>query len=169
MEIIEKNVKCPTLENMLAEYQKPIMIYDDTLGELILNKRFKHFEGTVCWQNENVGILLDVNKDNKSTWTKARKAMKTMLSEQSKWDRELRAFAAKELTELACQWRTSADDSTPEITEQSFVDRIVFRTISMSAGGSFVVYFDDNDMFFNHCITVCGSLKKGVISADMEG
>jgi hypothetical protein len=169
MEIIEKNPPCPALEEILAEYQKPIILQDDTLGELTLNKQFSCFEGAIYWQGKMVDISLDVNKNNKSSWTKARKAMKTMLTEQAKWDREMRDFAAKKLTALSCEWRESADEPTPEITEQSFAKRIELNTISMTAGGLFSAYFDDDDMFFGHCVTVRGNLKKGIVSADMEG
>lgn len=142
---------------------------DDILGELTLNKKAACFEGVTEWQGKPIDVLLEVNKDNKSSWTKARKAMKTMLSEQTKWDSEMRSFAVGRLTELACEWRDSADEPTPEITEQGFAERIELSAVSMTAGGAFSAYFDDDDMFFGHCVTVRGSLKKGIISADMEG
>lgn len=168
-EIIEKDAKCRPLEEILTKYQKPVILHDDVLGELTLNKQLSCFEGTVCWNNRTVDISLDVNKDNKSSWTKARKAMKTMLSEQDKWDREMRSFAAKQLTALACDWRASADEAAAEITEESFARRIELKNISVTASGSFSAYFDDDDMFFGHCVTVGGSLKKGILSAEMEG
>lgn len=169
VQTLEVNPSCPILEELLAEYQKPIFIHDDTLGALTLNKKISHFEGYICWKKKKIAVFLDVNKENKSTWTKARNAMKAMLSDQEKWDGSMRTFAAKELTYLACEWCASADEPTPEITEQSFAKRITLSTISMTAGGSFSAYFDDDDMFFGHCVTVCGSLKKGVLSAAMEG
>ena len=39
----------------------------------------------------------------------------------------------------------------------------------MTSGGSFLVYFDDDDIFFGHTIRVTGSLKKGLVSANIEG
>ena len=39
----------------------------------------------------------------------------------------------------------------------------------MTSGGSFSVYFNDNDIFAGHCIIVSGSLKKGITSASMGG
>ena len=61
-------------------------------------------------------------------------------------------FAARELTELACDWRESADEDVPEITEESFAQRIELTSIAMDPDGSFSAYFDDDDMFFGHCI-----------------
>ena len=78
-------------------------------------------------------------------------------------------FVARELTELACEWRESADEEVPEITEESFARRIELRSIAMDADGSFSAYFDDDDMFFGHCVTAHGTLADGVTAANMEG
>jgi len=76
--------------------------------------------------------------------------------------------AAKKLTKLACEWAES-DEEAAEITEESFAKRISLSLIWMTSGGSFSAYFDDDDLFFGHSITVCGSPKKGLLSADIEG
>lgn len=169
VEVVEKNAGCPMLEELLAEYQKPVVLQDDMLGTLTFDKQLSSFSGTVLWGSKEISILLYADRDKKGTWTKVRNAMKTMLAEQVKWDKEIRAFAANKLTQNACEWRTSANEPTPEITEQSFADRISIQTISMTSGGLFSAYADDDDMFFGHFITVCGSLKKGIATAEIEG
>lgn len=168
VEVLEKNAACKELEEILAEYRKPIILQDDILGELIYDKQITSFQGSIIWQDGKINIILDVDKDNKGEITKAKKALKTMISEQAKWDADLRSFAAKKLTKLACEWAES-DDETSEITEESFAKKISLSSIWMTLGGSFSAYFDDDDLFFGHCITVCGSLKKGIVSADIEG
>ena len=168
VEVLEKDVACPELEEILAEYRKPIILQDDVLGELTYDKQIKGFEGNIAWLGGKVHISLYVDKDNKSGITKAKKALKTMVSEQEKWDADLRSFAAQKLTKLACEWAES-DEEAAEITEESFAKRISLSSICMISGGSFSAYFDDDDLFFGHCITVCGSLKKGIVSADIEG
>ena len=95
--------------------------------------------------------------------------MKQMAADQDAWDRDMRVFAARELTELACEWRESADEEVPEITEESFACRIELRSIAMDADGSFSAYFDDDDMFFGHCVTAYGTLTDGVTSVMMQG
>ena len=168
VEVLEKNVACPKLEEILTEYRKPIILQDDVLGELTYDKQIKSFEGNIAWLGGKVHISLYVDKDNKSGITKAKKALKTMVSEQEKWDVDLRSFAAKKLTKLACEWAES-DEEAAEITEESFAKRISLNLIWMTSGGSFTAYFDDDDLFFGHSITVCGSPKKGLLSADIEG
>ena len=168
VEIIEKNPICPELEEILAEYKKPIILQDNMLGELIYNKKINSFEGSAFWQDKKIDISLDVNKNNKSGITKARKALKTLLSEQIQWDNNIRNFVAKKLINLACEWNETNDD-TPTITEETFAQRIKLLSISITSGGSFTIYFDDDDIFFGHYVSVCGSLRKGIISADIVG
>ena len=81
----------------------------------------------------------------------------------------MRSCAARSLTASARDWQESGDNETQEITEESFVDRIKLSRISMSAGGSFTAYFDDDQIFFGHSIVVRGALKKGAVSAYMGG
>ena len=169
VEVLEEDAPCPALDEALAEYRRPVVLNDDELGELTLDKDLDMFEGEVLWRGEQICLSREVDAANEDTWADARRAMKEMLAEQDRWDGDMRASAARELTELACEWRESADEEVPEITEESFACRIELRSIAMDADGSFSAYFDDDDMFFGHCVTVCGTLADGVTAANMEG
>ena len=168
VKVLEKNAVCPELEKILIEYRKPVVLQDDVLGELTYDKLLKSFEGNIAWLRGKIHISLYVDKDNKSGITKAKKSLKTMVLEQKKWDADLRGFAAKELTKLACEWAES-DEEAALITEESFAKRISLSLIWLTAGGSFTAYLDDDELFFGHSIAVSGSLKKGMISAKIEG
>ena len=169
VEVLEENIPCSALDEVLAEYRKPVVLNDEELGELTLDKDLDMFEGEVLWRGEQICVSLEVDTADEDTWADARRAMKVMLAEQDRWDRDMRASAARELTELACEWRESADEEVPEITEESFARRIELRSIAMDADGSFSAYFDDDDMFFGHCVTAYGTLTDGVTAANMEG
>ena len=41
--------------------------------------------------------------------------------------------------------------------------------MSVTSGGSFTVWFDCDEMFTDHAVTVYGSLKKGLKAANIEG
>ena len=168
VDILEEDAVCPELEEMLIEYRKPVVLQDDVLGELTYDKQLKSFEGNMAWLRGEIHISLYVDKDNKSGITKAKKALKIMVLEQEKWDADLRSFAAQELTKLACEWAESEEEAAL-ITEESFAKRISLSLIWVSSGGSFTAYLDDDDLFFGHSITVCGSPKNGLVSADIEG
>ena len=169
VEVLEEDAPCPALDKVLAEYRKPVVLNDEELGELTLDKDLDTFEGEILWCGEQIFLVLEVDAADEDTWADARRAMKVMLAEQDRWDRDMRASAARELTELACEWRESADEEVPEITEESFARRIELRSIAMDADGSFSAYFDDDDMFFGHCVTAYGTLTDGVTAANMEG
>ena len=169
VEVLEENPPCPALDEVLAEYRKPVVLNDEELGELTLDKDLDTFEGEILWRGEQICLSLEVDAADEDTWADAVRAMKVMLVEQERWDRDMRASAARELTELACEWRESADEEVPEITEESFARRIELRSIAMDADGSFSAYFDDDDMFFGHCVTAYGTLADGVTAANMEG
>lgn len=168
VDVIEKNAQSPELEEILAEYKKPIIIEDDILGELMYDRTIKSFEGHITWLDKNIDISLDVDKENKSGITKARKAIKEMYLSAEKWDANMRKFAAKKLIGLARDWCESEEEAL-KITEESFARRIGIESISMTSGGSFTAYFSDDDIFAGHCIKVIGSLKKGITSASIGG
>ena len=169
VEVLEEDAPCPALEEVLAEYRRSVVLNDEELGELSLDKDLDMFEGGISWRGEDIDISLEVDSSSEDTWTAAVRAMKQMAAEQDTWDRDMRAFAARELTELACEWRESADEDVPEITEESFAQRIELTSIAMDADGSFSAYFEDDDMFFGHCVVVYGTLADGVASAVMAG
>ena len=41
--------------------------------------------------------------------------------------------------------------------------------VSVTSGGSFTAWFDCDEMFTDHAVTVYGSLKKGLKTANIEG
>lgn len=168
-EVLEENASCPALEDILAEYRKPIILQDEVLGELVLNKDLSVLEGYVNWLGKEVSITLDIDKDNKGTWTKARKAMAQLLAVQQEWDREMRDFAAEKLTSLANEWQTEENKNAPKITQKNFCKRIILQSFVMTSGGSFSACYEDDNMFLGHFIVVYGSLKKGLTDADIEG
>ena len=100
--------------------------------------------------------------------------MKKLIDDQETWDKALRGFAAKKLTSLANEWLTDNDqtDRNPEkdpITEDEFGHRIILTEFSVSPGGRFTAWYEDDDMFWGHVVIVEATLKKGPISADMQG
>ena len=64
---------------------------------------------------------------------------------------------------------SARDPETAPITEEEFAQRILLTEVSVSPGGRFTAYYNDDDMFWGHVVTVDGILKKGPIGADMQG
>ncbi len=170
-EVLEQSVSCPELEMVLEEYNKPVVIEDKVLGTLILNREFEMFETTFLWNGNEVSFMLEVNPESKSSWSRARTAAKKLVAEQETWDETMRKFAAKKLTALANDWLAEDGESkgVGPITEETFAKRIALSEISITSGGSFTAYYNDDDMFWGHAIEVHGSLKKGILDANIAG
>ena len=68
-EVLEEGVPCPALEEIWAEYTKPILLEDEVLGTLTLDREMSIFEGTCKWMGKEVRISLDVEIEKKASWT----------------------------------------------------------------------------------------------------
>ncbi len=170
-EVLEQAVSCPELEAVSEEYNKPVVIEDKVLGTLILNRDFGMFETTLLWNGNDVSFMLEVNPESKSSWSRVRTAAKKLVVEQDTWDKTMREFAAKKLTALANDWLDEDEENndTKPITEDEFAKRITLSEISITSGGSFTAYYNDDDMFWGHTIEIHGSLKKGIANANISG
>ena len=173
-EVLEEIVPCPALEKIWAEYTKPVVLEDEVLGTLTLDREMSFFLGTCRWMEKQVQILLDVDMENKASWTRVRNVMKQLVADQESWDKSLRAMAAQKLTTLSNEWladngQTDRDPEKDPITEDEFARRILLTEFTVSPGGRFTAWYEDDDMFWGHVITVDGTLKKGPVDADIQG
>ena len=53
--------------------------------------------------------------------------------------------------------------------EEELARRISMTSLSVTSGVSFTAWFDCDEMFTDHAVTVYGSLKKGLKTANIEG
>ena len=172
-QVVKAHEDCPELQTVLDEYHKPVVIQDEVLGELKLDKDYNTFEGEIQWCGTDVYLSLEVNAESKPSWTRARSAAKKLLADCETWDKAMRELAAKNLTGLANDWLSQdeenpRDPETDPITEEELARRISMTSLSVTSGGSFTAWFDCDEMFTDHAVTVYGSLKKGLKTANIE-
>ena len=165
-QVVKAHEDCPELQAVLDEYHKPVVIQDQVLGELKLDKDYDTFEGEIQWCGKDVLLSLEVNAESKPSWTRARSAAKKLLADCETWDKAMRELAAKNLTELPDNWLSQDEENprnpkTDPITEEELARRISMTSLSVTSGGSFTAWFDCDEMFTDHAVTVYGSLKKG--------
>ena len=173
-EVLEEGVPCPALEEIWAEYTKPILLEDEVLGILTLDREMSTFDGICKWMGKEVRISLDVELEKKASWIRVTNVMKKLVADQESWDKSLRAMAAQKLTPLANEWladndQTDRDSEKDPITEDEFARRILLTEFTVSPGGRFTAWYEDDDLFWGHVITVEGTLKKGPLRADIQG
>ena len=153
--------------SILAEYRTPAIITDDVLGEFKLDKDLGLFEGEITWLDKIVLAYLEVETDNKYSWTQAMSMLRALTEQQKQKDFDFRAFAAKELTDLANDW--SQDEDAAEISKEDFIDRIILTSLYVTSSGDYTAYYNDDDMFLGHAVTVYGNSVTGMESANIEG
>ena len=84
VDVLEEDAPCPALEEVLVDYRRPVVVVDEVLGELTLNKDLDMFEGEALWRGEQICVSLEVDAVNEGTWADASRAMKAMLAEQDR-------------------------------------------------------------------------------------
>ena len=79
---------------------------------------------------------------------------------------DARAYAAKEMLDLAEDWRD--EDETPdEITEEIFASRIRLTGVVLDEGAT--LYYDDDEIFAGHTVVVSLSAERTFTDAQMMG
>lgn len=186
--VIDEHANCPELMPLLEEYRKKVVLEDEELGTLVLNKDTDLFEGKVDYGADRFTLYLEVDALDKNTWTQAFNAAKALICKGAYWDQPMCEFAAKELTDLANDYRETDDYDyvgedddedeneflkapcdLEEISEEEFACRISIFELIVNAGGEFTAYYNDDDMFSGRVITVTGSLEKGIEDANLKG
>lgn len=176
--VIDEHANCPELMPLLEEFRKEVVLEDEDLGTLVLNKKTALFEGKVDYGADRFTLYLEVDALDKNTWTQALNAAKALICKGAYWDQPMCEFAAKELTDLANDYREEEDfddeslyapSDLEEISEEEFACRISIFELIVNAGGEFTAYYNDDDMFSGRVITVTGSLEKGIEDANLKG
>ena len=78
-EVLEEGVPCPALEEIWTEYTKPILLEDEVLGTLTMDREMSTFEGTCKWMGNEVHISLDVDTEKKASWTRVTNVMLSLI------------------------------------------------------------------------------------------
>ncbi len=143
---------------------------DEILGEMNVDGGDIEGEVEINGQKIYFGITVDEISGEKSA-EELISEFKKFIADFDKWDKEIRAFAAKALTDNANDWLQDSledDEEFIEITEEKFAERMVLNSMGFDENG-FDVYYDDDDMFWGHCIWVYGTLENGIKDASIAG
>jgi len=169
VEIVEEDVIEPRFEAILEEYNTEV-IYEDDNFSLELNKIYGNFEGGMYYQKEEDGLSLNVHTDDIEKLKELLNLFRqTALTNFKVWIEHLKTFAAEKLTDLANKWQKEEDANAPEISPNHFAERMSITELVLFDDERFCIYFDDDDMFWGHAITVYGNLSGELKEATIEG
>ncbi|QCZ32227.1 DUF2262 domain-containing protein [Escherichia fergusonii] len=119
LEILENHVQCEELLNIQKEYREPVVVEEQQLGTFVLNKDYSYFSGEVKWNDKNISVSMEVDKNDRCTWEQVFENLRFLFNNMQQKDQEFRRYAAEQLTELANDWLQDEEDE--EITEDMFV------------------------------------------------
>jgi hypothetical protein len=102
-----------------------------------------------------------------------REAVPTSTRESFAWlcdnERALRDQLAGQMLESANDWRLGREPLEPEITAESFADRIELCDASLGNDGAIFLTYSDGEMFGSHAIVVNVSADRVLGDANLWG
>lgn len=163
VQLLERDLKEPRLEAIREEYLRPVSIVDRT-GTFCLDRKYNLFEGQIDWLGSVLKVCLEKDSDC-DTAEKALQTLHLLVDDAEKWDRTLKSYAARQLTDLANDWRQEED---PEITAEEFAKRIGTSTFRIDKWGGFEAEYEDDNIFYGHWIIVYGNADGELEEATIE-
>ena len=168
-EVLESDCSEARLEQILAEFRKPVILQLDTGEELLLDKSIGLFSGEGHWNGKECLINMDVDEESSVTAKDALETWKKLIANSQEWDDKARKFAAEEMTDNANDWALDADENAEEMTKEDFAKRLMISEVCVSTDGNFELFYDDDDMFWGHVVIVSGNIETGIDDAYMAG
>ena len=166
MDVLERNVKQPQLQELLKEYQKPVFLSLSDTCQLQLNRSLSMFQGEGDRNAQKADILQDTDEHDDKRADKALTVFRRLQEDAAAWDKKARRYAAEQLLSCAIEWQ---DEDEDELCADEFIRRIRIESVNVSQDGEFELYYDDGDIFAGHVIIVSGNMEKGLYDAQFAG
>lgn len=152
------------LVRLAEELRRPVILEDEVVGTLTLDRDLGWFHGETQWQAQTIrfrlgGETLEAAQQELAT------AHKLFASQQHWMDRVLQKAVDKLLDLHNDTW---SEDDTPK-TPAQFRALMKLQSINVETGGGFSFWFDDGDLFADHAILVSGTIDEGPKYASIEG
>lgn len=168
-EVMESNVQGTKLDKKQEKYLAPILLEDDVLGHLKLEKSEGLFEGSHSMNGRIITIYVEVEWSQKRTWEKPLAVARAFITNIDAKDQQAREYVAldKELFEEALE---CLDDdceisfSTPEEFANALKGRLKY--IFVNQNGSYTIGYDDGNVFGGHEIDVDVDAKGMFVCAE---
>lgn len=165
VKVVGRDASDAQMNAEVERLQKPVRFKDKNFGTFTLDRRINWFEAKSAWNGRKVRLnLAAVEPDDVD---RALQAARKLWRSQKMWRAKVLAYAVQELLPLKNDlW---LGDGETKLSAKQFQERMTLESISVSPDGSFDLWHDDGDLFCGHSIQICGSLAKGLTSADIPG
>ena len=154
-----------TLRQFAERLREPVVVSAGRLGQFIMNPQIGWFEGKVQWNRKAIELHLEPDDDGGIAG--AIKTAESLWNDQAAWSRKVQDFSVEKL--LALKNDSWLEEDERELTPADFKKRMKLQSITVAGDGSFEFWHDDGDLFWGHSIQVRGTLKDGLVDADIPG
>lgn len=173
-EVLEENVSGTKLDKKQEKYLAPIVLEDDVLGKLVLEKSEGLFEGTYHFLGNDITIYIEVEWSSKATWKKPLAVARDFVEHIVSRDEAFREYIAADeaLYDAALECLEDYEDeceihfSTPEEFANALKERMKY--IFVNQNSSYTIGYDGGYVFGGHEIDVDVDSKGKMVCADMR-
>lgn len=151
------------------------VIMDDILGKLTFDDH-NIMNGEFESDGHSISLMIEGDVDDDRINKKAIEITRKFVAGFDRLDKEMRTFAASELTENANDWLADSleeGETAEKITEEIFTARMIPECLNVYGIAEddigYDMYYGDDDMFWGHSIVVFCSPEDGIESADICG
>lgn len=170
-EILETDIHGTKLDKKWEKYLAPILLEDEVLGHLKLEKDSGLFKGSYSVNGQTITIYVEVEWDQKRTWKKPLAVARDFIVNIGVKDQQAREYAAsdEELFENALECLEAdckISFSNPEEFAEALKGRLKY--IFVNQNGSYTIGYDDGYVFGGHEIDVDVNVKGMFVCVDVR-
>lgn len=170
-EILETDIHGTKLDKKREKYLAPILLEDEVLGHLKLEKDSGLFKGSYSVNGQTITIYVEVEWDQKRTWKKPLAVARDFIVNIGVKDQQAREYAAsdEELFENALECLEADCEisfSNPEEFAEALKGRLKY--IFVNQNGSYTIGYDDGYVFGGREIDVDVNVKGMFVCADVR-
>ena len=161
LKVLEEHAKHSELEALSAYLRTPKYLHTDR-GDFLLNREYQYYTARI----DDYAFTLDVDEGSDEICTVALSAF-NKIDNFKEFEQRISTYISETLLDLANDWLDN-DDQDP-ITAEIFAKRITMGELVFRNDGTIEVYYDDDDIFWGHCIIANIDADGNPVSADIAG
>ncbi len=171
-EVLESDIHGTKIDKKQEKYLAPILLEDEVLGQLKLEKSVGLFEGSYSMSGHEIRIYVEVEWNQKRTWKKPLAAARDFITDIDNKDQQTREYMASdaELFEAALEGLDEDDCviyfSKPEEFAEAFKGRLKYLFVNQN--GSYTIGYDDGFVFGGHEIDVDVNANGKFVCAEVR-
>lgn len=153
------------IERVAKKLRAPVRVRDERLGVFTLDRSAGTFDGRAAWGKRRVRLTLHPARGGKAEPALA--AAARLFRAHAKVDAVARAQITDKFHTLWMKsWR---EPGMKLISADKFATKLKLETVAVHPNGKFELWYEDEDLFGDHCLVAEGKMPGGVTKVSLEG